>query len=219
MTEPAPAGGRRGGRMLLVLIVVGVLGWITYNTLHTIGPGSRGLPAGVTLPPFAMPLALGGLSGDANVATRADSGGAGRRPACAVRGRQILNVCELRERGPVVLAFIASRGGVCARQLDGIERIRRRFPGVQFAAVAIRGGRASLRRLVRARGWGFPVGYDHDGLVANLYGVAVCPTITFAYPGGRVMRSTVGLVGDGALVARLRELVAGARARGWSPPA
>ena len=38
----------------------------------------------------------------------------------------------------------------------------------------------------------FPVAYDHDGAVANEYGVVVCPTITFVKQGGKVAGSTVG---------------------------
>ena len=140
-------------------------------------------------------------------------------PACSVRGPEVLNVCQLAERGPVVLAFLATRSGKCTRQLDVLERLRGDFPGVQFAAVGIRGNRGDLRADVRRRGWGFPVGYDHDGVVANLYAVSVCPTVTFAYPGGIVMRTTLGLVGEAGLRADLRALVRASRERGWTPPA
>src|SRR5947207_1809292 len=78
-------------------------------------------------------------------------------------------------------------GSECRRELDVMQRLRPRFPGVRFAAVAVRGDRGALRTLIRRRGWTFPIGYDRDGAVANLYGVAVCPTIVFAYPGRRTM--------------------------------
>ena len=56
---------------------------------------------------------------------------------------------------------------------------------MRFAAVAIRGEPRRRARARRARrGWRLPVGYDHDGAVANAYAVAVCPTITFAHRGG-----------------------------------
>jgi hypothetical protein len=58
-----------------------------------------------------------------------------------------------------------------------------------------------------------PVGYDRDGAVANLYDVAVCPTVTFAYPGGTALRTTLGLLDTPKLDATLRELVAGSERR------
>jgi len=130
--------------------------------------------------PFAVPLALSDLDGDANVALKRGQGGAGARPACEVRGPRVLNVCQLWERGPVALAFFAIRSGRCVDQLDTLERLRRAYPDIEFAAVAIKGDRDDLRRMIRGHGWRFPVGYDRDGALANLYGVAVCPHITYA---------------------------------------
>jgi hypothetical protein len=217
---PDPVRRARGrNAWLLGVVVFAVLAYVTVNTLRTDAPGSRGVPANTPLPPFAVPLALSTLSGDANVARESDSGAAGKRPACEVRSPQVLNICQLAERGPVVLAILATRGGGrCERQLDSVDRVRRRFPGVQFAAVAIRGDRDRLRSLVKSHHWGFAVGYDQDGAVANVYGVAVCPTLTFAYAGGIVMQTALGLESDAELAARVRRLVAGSRERGWTPP-
>ena len=103
-----------------------------------------------------------------------------------MRGPRVLNSCRLAERGPVAIAFFADRSKRCERQIDVLERVRRRFPDVGVAAVSVRGDRASVRRRVRERGWGMPVGYDHDGAVTNAYAVAICPTITFAGRGGKV---------------------------------
>jgi len=217
--EPPRRRGRYGwavGAIFFVWLV-----YITINTLRTDSPGSRGVPDGRPLRPFAVPLVLSRLDGDANVATRRRQGDLGERPACEVRGRQILNSCQLAERGPVVLAFYFARsGGACRRQLDAMERVRAGFPGVQFAAVAVRGDREELRDRVRDHGWRFPVGHDRDGLVANVYGVAGCPTTTLAYPGGIVMHSYVGadVADEPRLRAAVRRLVAASRRRGWTPP-
>jgi hypothetical protein len=200
------------------VVVVLAIAYITLNTARSRGPGSEGVEVGARMPPFAAPLALGGVRGDVNVARKADQGAAGRRPACDVRGRGIVNVCELWERGPVVLAFLATRGTRCTGELDALERVRAGHPGVQFAAVSIRGDRAELRALVRRHGWRFPVAYDRDGVLANLYGVAVCPQLTFALPGGRVAATTVGAVDRAALERRLAALERAARRTGWRPP-
>ena len=113
---------------------------------------------------------------------------------------------ELAERGPVALAFVATRSETCERQVDALDRARADFPDISFAAVAIRGDRDDLRRLIRRRGWTLPVAYDHDGGVANAYAVAICPTVTFAYAGGRVEGTSLSLIDGAALRARLEKL-------------
>ena len=168
---------------------------------------------GHKLAPFAAPDALGPLDGDANVATRKSAGTqAGKRYACLVRGPGIVNVCQLAERGPVVLAFVAARGGRCVSELDTIERIRHAYPRVQFAAVAIKGDRNDLRKTIRSHGWGFPVAYDRDGVLANIYHVAVCPQITLADRGGKVRQTLIGSgETDVAHLRRALDALAGSR--------
>jgi hypothetical protein len=211
-----PPGRSRYGWWFGVLVFI-ILAYIGLNTLRNAGHGTTGIAAGKQLPPFAVPLALSPLKGDANVATGRDQGPRGQRPACSVRGPDVLNECQLVAGAPSAIAFLATRGGDCTKQLDLIERVRPRFPGVRFAAVGIKGSRGDLRSDIRSHGWGFPVGYDHDGAVANLYGIAVCPTVTFAYPGGRAFRTSLGLLDAPKLDATLRELVQGSKQRGWAP--
>jgi hypothetical protein len=203
---PLPPARRSTVTWIVGVVVVFAIAYITLNTLRTEAPGSRGVPAGSQLPPFAAPLATSKLEGDANLATRPRQGGQGERPACEVRGPDIVNSCELAERGPVVLAFTAARSSTCDRQVDALERARSRYPGVQFAAVAIRGDRDDLRALIRRRGWTLPVAYDHDGGVANAYAVAICPTVTFAYRGGKVEGTSLTLIEGQALRARIEKL-------------
>jgi hypothetical protein len=200
------------------VLVFLILAYIGYNTLRNAGHGTSGIAPGKRLPPFAVPLAVSDLNGDANVATHSGEGSNGQRPACSVRGPRVLNSCQLATGAPSAIAFLVTRGGDCTKQLDVIERVRARYPQVRFAGVAIRGSRSDLRADIRSHGWRFPVGYDRDGAVANVYGVAVCPTITFAYPGGTALRTTLGLLNEAKLRATLRELVKGSERRGWSPP-
>ena len=202
------------GGWLVGIAGIAVLAYITLNTLRTESVGSRGVAAGTQLPPFAMPLASSRSDADANIATRPDSGPEGARPACSVRGREILNVCELAERGPVVLAFLATRSERCAQQVDVLDRIAPRHPRVRFAAVSVRGDHEQLRRTVRERGWRLPVGYDHDGAVANLYGVAVCPTVTFARRGGEVTGPRSSFSTSAALARAWRRSKRAGRCRG-----
>jgi hypothetical protein len=199
----------RGGWLVGVVGVV-VLAYITLNTLRTEGLDPRGLDRGTRLPPFAMPTAASASDGDANIATKPDSGPEGNVPACSVRGPDVLNVCALSARGPVVLAFVVTRSADCARQIDVLDRVARRVPDVAFAAVAVRENHDDLRATVRRRGWRVPVGYDHDGAVANLYGVgAVCPLLTFAGRDGRVAGTQLGFLDERALTAAAAALAAG----------
>jgi hypothetical protein len=209
---------RRRYGWFLGVVVFAVLVYVSVNTLRSDGVSSRGLKVGTTVPPFAAPLALGDVDGDVNVARKPGQGAAGDRPACGVRGPGIVNSCQLAERGPFVVAFMATRGAHCRRELDRLQRVGARHRGVQIVAVSIRGDRGDLRALVRAHGWRFPVAWDRDGILANLYGVAVCPQITYALPGGVVQATSVGELGDGALGQRLGALERAARDKGWRPP-
>ena len=192
--------------LIVGVLALAVIAYITLNTIRTDAPGSRGLDPGDRLPPFAAPLALSRLDGDANLATKPGQGGQGDRPACEVRGPDILNSCQLAERGPVAIAFVAARSEACDRQVDALERVRADFPDVSFAVVAIRGDRDDLRRTIRRRGWTLPVAWDRDGGVANAFAVAIYPTVTFAYEGGRVQGTSLAGI-DGAELRRRLELL------------
>jgi hypothetical protein len=193
------------GAAALVLVLVLVVATVQHGTER----GARGLPAGQVIPPFAVPRAQSALDGDANLARRAGEGEAGSRPACAVRRPDVLNGCVLAERGPLVLAFFATRGKGCIQQLDVMERVRAQTPGVQFAAIAIRGDRDDLRALVRRHGWRFGVGYDRDGALSAAFHVQVCPQLTFARRGGRVVETTFGELKAPILAAKARRLATG----------
>ena len=211
-----PGGAHRYGWFVAV-VGVALIVYASLNTLRTESVGSQGLKIGSKVPPFAAPLALGTIEGDVNVARKANQGSAGRRPACSVRGPQIVNSCQLAEGGPFVLAFLATRGTQCTRELDRLARVRAHHPRVQVAAVSIRGDRDDLRALVRRHRWRFPVAWDRDGILANLYGVAVCPQLTYALPGGVVQATSVGELGDRELDRRFATLERTARAKGWRP--
>jgi len=212
-----PPAATRYGRYVGLLGLLALL-LLTLNSVLSKPNGAAGIEPGARLAPFAVPLASGELTGDANVATRANQGAAGNVPACSVRGAQILNVCQLYERGPVVLALFVDAGS-CAGILADMQALAPSFPGVQFAAVAIKGSRGPLRRMMRSLGLSLPLGIDSDGALAPLYKMASCPQVSFAYPGG-VVQSRALLVRPplATLRARVSELVAAARARGWRGP-
>jgi hypothetical protein len=171
--------GRWVGALAIVILVL-----ITINTIVTPSNGLAGLAPGTRLPPFAAPLATGDLEGSVNVATHPHEGPA-KHAACTVRGPQVLNICQLYQQGPVVLALFVEAAG-CDAVLGEMQALVPRFPGVRFAAVSIKGARSSLRGLVRSHRLTFPVGIDSEGVLPGLYKMATCPQVTFAHRGGVV---------------------------------
>jgi hypothetical protein len=201
-----------------VLGAVALVG-IVAVTLFGSSPDVKGIAPGGRIPPFAAPLALGSLPGDVNVATSPKQGQAGNRPACSVRGAQVLNVCQLYEQAPLVLVLFLDEGS-CSGVLRELQTLAPAFPHVRFAAVAIKGETAAIRGLIRSDRLTFPVGLDRDGILVELYRLATCPQISFVYPGGVVQSpALLNTPSPTLLRARVAALLDAARARGWSPSA
>lgn len=215
---PARRGGEKPqrpyGRYIAVLAVV-ILALVAINGVVTNSDDVAGVAPGHRAPPFAVPLVRGTLTGAADVATHANDGAAGRVPACAERGPQILNMCELYEHGPVVLALFIDAGS-CARVLDEMQAISARFPAVRFAAVALKGERKPLLQLMRAHGLTHvQVAFDEEGTLAGLYKLATCPQVSFVLPGGVVQSpALLSTPSQATLRARVAALAAASRARG-----
>ena len=214
-----PPGASRYGWFIGVVVVL-IMAYIAINTLRTNGPGASGPKPGARLHPFAAPLVLSGLDGDANVATKPHSGGAGAVPACSVHRPDAVNSCDLWAKGPLVLGFYFTRGAQCSGSFDVMQKLDARTPGVQFAGVIVRGDRGDARSVVRKHHWTFPIAYDRDGGIANLYGIAGCPEIVLAYPGGVVRKTIEGRDrAERRLESYVRALVSASVARGWKMPA
>jgi hypothetical protein len=211
---------------LVGIAAVLAVGFLVVASTRPAGPGAGGLPAGAQVPPFAVPLATSDVvcdsdddPCDANIAASGagDQGEAGSRPACEVRGPTVLNLCELTERGPLVLGLMATRDADCVASFDPLEALPRRYPGLQVAVVSIRGELDDLRAVVRARRWSFPVGWDRDGALASLYGVATCPYVIAARWRGRVQATLLGTASRAELERAARRAVAASRSARRTP--
>jgi thiol-disulfide isomerase/thioredoxin len=223
---PAPKPGSRYsiivGLLFLALIVVAFA-----NNLATRDSGTLGLDEENTdlpLPEFAVPAALGGLEGDANVyQDDCDTSelpcpeDAERTPACRVELREVIRVCDLFDR-PLVISFWFTRGGDCETQQDVVSSVSERYrERVNFLSLNVRDDRDQVRSLIRERGWSMPVGHDRDGAVSNIYRVGGCPTFVFAYPGGILERATIGELDAAALSRSVDRLLAASRRRAAVP--
>jgi peroxiredoxin len=200
---PAPVIDTRRYRWAVGIIGLAVVIAVSIIQFATHGVGTTGVPAGHRLRWFAAPLADSTLVGDPNL----------HPPCTAVRhDARALNLCLLAGRGPIVLSLFVGASPACVRQVDALQTLSRRYRTVQFAAVAIKAGRAATARLVRDHHWTIPVAYDRDGSVGELYGVAICPMAELAQRGGIVRGRLIGerWQGTAALGAQVRALV-GAR--------
>jgi Redoxin len=202
------------GLLFLAVIVVA-----TVNTIEGGGPGKTlgldELPPRWPLPEFAVPAGAGELEGDANVAqddceTSAIPcpEGSRRIPACRIDPAEAIRVCDFFGR-PLVISFWFSKSGGCIAQQSLVERLYRRYRGrVGFLSLDIRDDRDTVRDLIRQRGWTMPVGYDRDGAVGSLYGVGLCPTFAYVYPGGTLQSASIGELSGAELSERIDRLLA-----------
>jgi hypothetical protein len=210
-------------------IVVGLLfaAIVAIALFHTV-TGNRGGTLGLDelqprwpLPEFAVPVAAGPLEGDANIAQDDCEtsqvpcpAGARRTPACRVAGAAAIRVCDFFDR-PLVISFWFTKGGDCADQQDAVDRAYERYRGrVSFLSLDVRDDRDAVRGLIREHGWKMPVGYDHDGAVADLYRIGGCPTFAYVYPGGTLQSASIGNLTASQLEARVRELLRATRSAG-----
>jgi hypothetical protein len=143
------------------------------------------------MPRFAAPSAAGTLKGDPNVKQSKDDDGApNNTPACDVHLAGALRSCDYTTK-PLVLTFIVPGAKDCEAYLDRLQRVKGRYPGVNFVAVVSGAKEDRVRSLVADHHWTFPVAIDRNLAVFNTYRVSLCATSVFAYRGGIVRTSKV----------------------------
>jgi hypothetical protein len=215
--EPASRPGRGYSRFVGVAFLA-LIAVATINLLSTQDSGLIGVrdeKHELPLPAFAVPEARGPVVGDANVAqddceTSRNPCPASyrRKPACAVRGRGIVTICDWFRR-PLVISFWFTRGGDCEAQQDVFDRVAPRYRGrAGFLSIDVHDRRDVVRRLIRERGWSVPVGIDRDGAVSDLYRIGGCPTFIYAYPGGILQSASIGRLDEAGLARHVDELLA-----------
>ena len=198
---------RNAARPYSIAVGILFLGLIVYagiNSISNDSPGPVGLADGQRLPAFAAPLATGPLDGDSQVDPK---------KACKIHVRGALRICDYFDRPLVMVAWFSKCGGHCEPVLDSVERVRRRFPGVNFVGLDIRNSKDEARKAVEEHGWNFPMAFDRDGAVGVLYSVGVGPTTFFAYRGGVLANKALGELTEEELIDRIRRLERTSRKR------
>jgi hypothetical protein len=211
------------GLAFIVVVLVAV-----FNAIRTDEGGLLGAdPAerrGQPIPEFAAPDVLADLNDelDANIAQDdcetsrnpcpADQV---RTPACRVEAPGAIRICDLFDR-PLAISFWFTRGGDCLPTQDAFDRVSLgRRDQINFLSVNVLDEVDEVKRLVRERGWEVPVAHDADGAVSNLFGVGVCPTLVFAYPGGILHAAEIkpGNFSEAEIEVLLDDLLAASAAR------
>lgn len=183
---------------LLVVVIAGINMFRTTDS-GTVGLGDVGI--GEKVAPFAVPLAVSQLDGDANVDPDR---------ACEVQGADVLRICDYFDRPLVISFWFTRRAASCVEQQDVFDRVAARFDRqAGFVSINVRDDRDRVRELIAEHGWKVPVGYDRDGAVSNVYRVGGCPTFLFVEPGGVLRRAGIGETTFGSLAAQVRSLISG----------
>lgn len=191
--QPPPRRLEPGRSYMWVVGVAGVIAIavVAINSLGNSGRGIQGPVPGQPLPRFAAPSAAGDLEGDPNVKQDKDDDGAPNdTPACEVREPGALRSCDYTSK-PLVITFIVPGAKDCEGYLDRIQRVKARYPGVNFLAVVSGAKEDRVKRVVADHGWTFPVAIDRNLAVFNTYRISLCATSVFAYRGGTVRTSKV----------------------------
>jgi hypothetical protein len=180
---------------IALVIVISVVEFASH------GVANAGVQPGNPLINFAAPIATSSLVGDVNLSKPCQLGEFGGRA---------INSCVLEKRGPLVLGFFIPGVGQCDREVNTMQGLTRRFPGVQFVAVAASSSKSSTASDVRKHRWTIPVAYDRDGALAQVYGVELCPMLELAKRGGIVRSLLFGENWDNParLAAKVSRLVA-----------
>lgn len=188
--EQRPQPPRPRGRYTWVVGVAFVI-LIAIVMLNTIGhenAASGGPIRGKPLPKFAAPAVASSLGGDPNIKQGpGDNSVNNKTPACEVTVPGAVRSCDYTNK-PLVITMIVPTSE-CEAYLDRVERMRSRFPGVNFLAI-ISGPRGKARDSVKGHTWREPVVSDDNGALLSLFRAPpYCATSIFAYRGG-VVRST-----------------------------
>jgi len=193
-----------GVAFLIFIIFIGI------RIINSKQEGGLGLAHGTPVPKFSAPSATGTLDGDANIFQDAEQAGKDNVPACQVDEPDAIRICDFFDK-PLVMVVWFTKCGNCERQLDTVERVRKRFPKVRFLGVEVAGSRDEARKLVTERGWGFPMALDRDGAVSAMYNVEVGPTTFFIYPKGVVEHTAIGELNERVLATGVENLARGPR--------
>jgi hypothetical protein len=201
--RPEPPRRRPSYTWVVGVAAVILIAVVSLNTLDEPGEGNSGPTIGEPIPRFAAPSAQADLDIDANINQTASDPAPGDTAACAVRVEGALRSCDYTNK-PLVLTFIVPTAE-CEAFVDRLERLRERFPRVNFLTV-ISGPRGQAVKAARDHGWREPVAVDQSGVVLTRYRLGLCVNLVLAKKGGivRAVRTEAQNLTDAQLIAQIR---------------
>ena len=191
--EREAAEARRAARPYSIAVGIVFLGVILFagiNAVRNSGEAVLGPEKGRRMPLFAAPTSTGRLDGDANIDQGEVVNGKRRGSACQVKGSRadVIRVCDYFDRPLVIVVWFKRGCGTCRPQLDAVERVRQAGAGCRLHRGGHLDSKDNARKEVMEHGWRFPMAFDRDGAVSQIYGIGGGPTLFFAYPDGITMR-------------------------------
>jgi peroxiredoxin len=106
-----------------------------------------------------------------------------------------VNLHELLQRGPLVLAFFKISCPVCQYAFPMYERLAKAHKDVATFLGISQNGPSDAKAFAREYGVTFPIAIDNDAnhyAVSNAYGLTNVPTIFYIVPDGEIEVSSVG---------------------------
>ncbi|MGB2694822.1 MAG: TlpA disulfide reductase family protein [Dehalococcoidia bacterium] len=199
--------------------------FVSFKLIGSNQDAGTGLSQGVIAPKFAAPSGRGTLTGYANVfQTHASAVSSGRKQAaCEVTDKDAIRVCDYFNR-PLVMVFWSTKCGDCGHAVTKVQKLRARYPDVNFLAVATVDSVKDVKSRIDKEGWTIPVAVDQDGRVGALYNVAIPPATFFIFKGekakqgqnAKVMHSAIDQLSDTALADDIERLIRASRKQGRS---
>jgi cytochrome c biogenesis protein CcmG, thiol:disulfide interchange protein DsbE len=114
---------------------------------------------------------------------------------------------------PVVLRFWADWCRFCEAEMQAIERVVQRRPGLRVWAVNVGQSRDKVAAFVTKIGIRYPALLDEQGAIARQYGVVGLPTTYFIGGDGRIRNKLIGEADEATF-----ERLAAALLQGEAPP-
>ena len=187
------------GVIFLIVVLVALFNMLRTSDSGTVGIGDVGI--GDKAAPFAVPLAMSDLDGDANIDPD---------QACSVEGADVMRACDYFKR-PLVMSFwFTKQASSCIDEQDVFDEVAARYRRkAGFVSINIRDDRDRVRELIEEHGWKVPVGYDRDGAVSNIYRIGGCPTFLFFRRGGVLEDTAIGDTSPEELGSQVRSLIDG----------
>lgn len=104
-------------------------------------------------------------------------------------------------KGPMILYFWAEWCGVCRSMQSSISHVLQDYPGTTIAVQS--GDDDKLRAYLNQKQLIWPVVNDHDGNVAQHYGVKAVPALFFINTAGNIVFSSAGFTSEWGIRFRL----------------